>query len=593
MYIEPNSSFYILKNCPLDTSFDHSIWFSSQAEQYAYFNSLAKYRLTKQSYQRANSGAMRVNILSDNLYDCNYIMFQNTSFGNKWFYAYITAVNYINNETSEITYIIDPLQTWLFNFKFEDCFIEREHTSSDRIGEHLVPEGLETGEYVCTGLVYRKGWDEQVINIITTFGVENDFTPNFKTSECGMYSGIFSGLTIYSFNLNNSISMNYCAKFLKDITDAGRSDGIVGLFMCPKFMVTEKVDGHDKLAINSKPNSYMVTINKPYSNIDGYVPKNNKLFTSPYIGLVVTNGEGDAHTYSYEYFGQDGFSEDCNFTEYYSYNPSPEATTAPFRYKRNFYVGGKDGYNWEERLNMSGFPFCAYAVDAYRAWLAQKKATLPYETAQMALGAITTMLGANAIGGGLSNAPAFSGSGGSASSFTGLVPQFQYNNVAGWGNVGGMVGAGAGVAPVAAMACALGAIRVAGSVGNFVLDQLKQKSLASIQPPKMNGSISGSGLSTACGVKRFTYYQMSIRAEFAKQIDNFFSVFGYKTNRLGKPNPYARPHWNYIKTTNCVIKSSMPADDAEAICALFNRGITLWRKGSEVGNYSLDNRPKG
>ena len=52
MYIEPNSSFYILKNCPLDTSFDHSIWFSSQAEQYAYFNSLAKYRLTKQSYQR-------------------------------------------------------------------------------------------------------------------------------------------------------------------------------------------------------------------------------------------------------------------------------------------------------------------------------------------------------------------------------------------------------------------------------------------------------------------------------------------------------------------------------------------------------------
>lgn len=48
-----------------------------------------------------------VGINAENLYDCNYIMFQNASFGTKWFYAFITSVAYENNETSRITMEID------------------------------------------------------------------------------------------------------------------------------------------------------------------------------------------------------------------------------------------------------------------------------------------------------------------------------------------------------------------------------------------------------------------------------------------------------------------------------------------------------
>ena len=69
-------------------------------------------------------------------------MFQNTSFGIKWFYAFITNVEYINNETSEITIEIDVMQTWHFDYTVNQCFVEREMAATDDIGGNLVPETL-------------------------------------------------------------------------------------------------------------------------------------------------------------------------------------------------------------------------------------------------------------------------------------------------------------------------------------------------------------------------------------------------------------------------------------------------------------------
>ena len=66
-------------------------------------------------------------------------------------------------------------------------------------------------------------------------------------------------------------------------------------------------------------------------------------------------------------------------------------------------------------------------------------------------------------------------------------------------------------------------------------------------------------------------------------------MYGYQTNRVKTPNISARPHWNYIKTNDCVIEGSVPCDDMNKICSIFDGGITFWKKGSEVGNYSLDN----
>ena len=56
-----------------------------------------------------------------------------------------------------------------------------------------------------------------------------------------------------------------------------------------------------------------------------------------------------------------------------------------------------------------------------------------------------------------------------------------------------------------------------------------------------------------------------------------------------------RPHWNYIKTANCIIHAAsgkgLPQDAENEISTIFNNGITFWMNASEVGNYSLDNSP--
>ena len=147
MYIEPNTNIKICKGVPLDNTYLNTLWFNDTSSQNAYFASKIKYNLTAQSYQRVVKGKMRIEIKSENLYDCNYLCFQNTSFGTKWFYAFILNVEYVNNVTSEITFEIDVMQTYLFDATLKSCFVEREHSLTDNIGDNLIPENLDTGDY--------------------------------------------------------------------------------------------------------------------------------------------------------------------------------------------------------------------------------------------------------------------------------------------------------------------------------------------------------------------------------------------------------------------------------------------------------------
>ena len=56
MYIAPNSTIKILRNVPLDPTYDHTIYFPTGNTgldiQVAYFSGKAKYTFTEQSYQR-------------------------------------------------------------------------------------------------------------------------------------------------------------------------------------------------------------------------------------------------------------------------------------------------------------------------------------------------------------------------------------------------------------------------------------------------------------------------------------------------------------------------------------------------------------
>ena len=109
-------------------------------------------------------------------------------------------------------------------------------------------------------------------------------------------------------------------------------------------------------------------------------------------------------------------------------------------------------------------------------------------------------------------------------------------------------------------------------------------------PDQARGGL-GNQTMAAIGLLDFAFMHKHIKPEFVTIIDDYFNMFGYATHKVKIPNRTARPHWTYTKTVGCVVHGSVPCDDLNKICSIYNNGITFWNNGSEVGNYSLDNRP--
>ena len=78
----------------------------------------------------------------------NYVMYKNPEYKDRFYYAYITDMKYINDNMTEIKIKTDVFQSWQFDFIYKRSYIEREHVNDDTIGKHTIPEAVELGEYV-------------------------------------------------------------------------------------------------------------------------------------------------------------------------------------------------------------------------------------------------------------------------------------------------------------------------------------------------------------------------------------------------------------------------------------------------------------
>lgn len=505
MYIEPNAVIRVLKNCPLDNTYEHTLYFGGSEAQFEYFASLTKYTLTRQTYQRVNRSRMRVQVKADDLYDCNYIMFQNSSFGSKWFYAFIKSVEYVNNVTSEIEYEIDVMQTWAFDYQLGQSFVEREHSATDVAGENLVPENLERGDYISEDFDASGEIGGKSIVVAATFD------KNYDNISGSYYGGVFSGLWFTTFE-NTPAGASECANFIQNA--GSKSDGIVAVFLMPTAMVTES-----NAAAVSKTLEKTKFLN--LKRADGGSVKNKKLLTYPYNLLYVTTLQGNHAEYHYEYFSGDA----CEFNIGGDMSPNPSVILAPVNYKGV-------STNYDEKLVLSGFPQLSFNTDTFKQWVAQNALSLPVNALSSSLGA------AKAIG------------------------------------TAAAAGLASTIAPVAA------GVAVAG-----VVSEVYQHS---VMPHQAKGG-GGSTAMAAMGLLDFVFMHKHIRPEFVSIIDDYFTVYGYATHRVKVPNRAVRPHWTYTKTIGCVVHGSVPCDDMSKICKIYDNGITFWKNGSEVGNYSLDN----
>lgn len=364
MYIEPNSNIKIYRNVPLDNTYNHTLYFSSLSDQNAYFHGnsgILKYNLTSQSYQRVVKGSMRIAIKADNLYDCNYLAFQNASFGSKWFYAFITGVEYVNNETSEITFEIDPVQTYFFDVHLRECYVEREHSSSDKPGDNIVAENIDIGDITCNA-VSGSGHFSSYVAVVATA-----YDPDGQAG--GYQGGLFSGVNYIAGLINTPKQVQSLLDYLDATVDANKEDSVVSIFLMPAEFYTK-----------DSATSFQVSRVDKNNTIHGYKPRNKKLLTYPYNYLSVDCGNNDA-IYRYEWFKD----EYCDFAMFGCVSCNPQIMLVP----QNYNGADGDDFNYVEKLVMQGFPQVAWSIDSFRAWLAQEASS----TAIQGVGSIASVAG--------------------------------------------------------------------------------------------------------------------------------------------------------------------------------------------------------
>ena len=533
MVITPNSKIKLIKN-PLKLDSNNEITFSNATTQYNYFNSLPKLEFDNLTYIRKDN-ILRIetddNLTFEDLLGYNFCMYQNTHFDNKWFYAFITDITWINPSLTEIKIETAYFQTWQFDLIYMDSFIEREHVDDDTIGIHTIPEDLETGDYFPS--------EQSIMNYGTLYanpyyvcaGVSENILDN--NSPVLQYNRIYSG--IQYLVIRDEISLN---NFIKKYDNAGKNEAISCLFMIPgafidngsaiTWSVVDNIHyksvttGEDSTTIKnlsiSRPSQIGISSNK-------YTPKNNKLYTENYMYILYDNMCGSTAKYCYEYFSN---PNECTFQCIGAITPGCSLQTHPLNYK------GLPSNISEGVLNAK-LPICSWNSDIYTNWLTQNgvNRTIAYVTSglQIAGGLLLSSSGAGSIMGGSQ--------------------------------------------------VASGALNIANLMG--------QKHEHSIAPDQAKGNINNGDVIFAHNRFYPTFYKMSIKEEYAKAIDDYWSMFGYKVNRLGKPHIKARTYYDYIKTVNINIEGNIPETDLIKIREMFDNGIRFWHNTTHYLDFSVNN----
>lgn len=106
-----------------------------------------------------------------------------------------------------------------------------------------------------------------------------------------------------------------------------------------------------------------------------------------------------------------------------------------------------------------------------------------------------------------------------------------------------------------------------------------------------------SDINFVSGNTTFKFQRLRCKDEYLRQIDSYFSMYGYKVNEIKTPNLRTRTQFNFLKISeNSVIgvaqtgsSLSPSAKDLEVINNVCRRGVTIWHNHNIMGNIGIDN----
>lgn len=516
MNVTPSTNLYLLRGVPITNNYKDTLYFASKTDQYNYFYSKRIQTYSDFTYQRVESGKVRVALGAETCYTCNYLMFQNENFGTKWFYAFITGVEYVNNACTEITYELDKVQTWFYDLTLKPCMVVRQHATNDGYYVNCEPEAFaDDAKYV--------SWEQDCTegNVFVTLSTGH--------MNVGTMDSVWNPNTQYALinNIPCALEVNYfqdtdagrrdLVTFIQNIVNGGHEQDLIAVYCTSAF-------------VGLAPNAGIPTFGDYGANkqtlrtgaFQGYTPKNNKMYNYPFCKLAVKSPTNEKH-YAIEDFRTGTGTTQIDSANFYVYAvtiPTPTLLIVPRNYRG-------ETVNYDEGIDITDFPYVPISGDTFKMWCVQNN-------------------------------------GGYLANFIGQLSALAFSSDA----VGTYIG-----------------IRQSIQEG---ANWLGQSINASQRPDNVYGLEKGNIFSN---LKKNGFRLQCLTYDYwkARQVDSYFTMYGYAENHVMTPNIHARQKWTYVQTSGCTLVGNAPSDDISFIENCFNNGITWWVNPSEVGNYELTN----
>lgn len=576
----------LIGRVPFDNSYRHTLTFSSVSEQTSFMMGRMDSSLEKDTYTYVRmNNSIRVMFNAERLYTYDYVMYQNSNYGDKWFYAFIVGVNYVNENCTELVLELDVMQTWYFDYTLKSCFVEREHVNDDTVGAHLNEEPAMPLQYQHLNFdmhIMEPRWGVLLLNAYMHY-VDDEYHSNGVDPCQGVWTqGQYNACRYAIYDLNDADSKQRLSLDVQSLNQHGAAETIADAFTLPAncFSIDDLIKFPIKINDTWTRTSGKVwtlqegvlpmaaggtSVSKP-SALGTYTPKNNKLLCYPYNYLEIGDFTGRVEDWRYEYFGTNGF---CRLSQRMVASADCQGYVTPDAY--NGIPDSPGGHSFKPFT----FDFTnkiSWVYSTYQNWAAQNALNN-----QLAiLGGVGAM--AFSFLPGISAAGKMLGAGAAQMEHLGGLGlgQASQNALMSYSNAATRE-FGATKPNMGALGGGLAAI--ASTMGN--IDRMRK------HPNTSNGNVGGNSR-LQNGYTGWYTSQVCLLPEYAAIVDDFLDMYGYQVDRVKVPNRTGRPYWNYVKCQNSCHVGNVPSDMMNQINKIYDAGITFWHT-SDVGNYSLNN----
>lgn len=567
------------RGVPLDSSYRNIMHFPTRADQLKYFATVRKKHGSAtdpnaQPYlyfdltQMRLYGKVQIAQSLQNLQDVNYLYFLNPYFtrtavnwddiksspyisepwsdpqveDQQWYFAFIDKVEFVNAKCADIYFTIDVFNSFLNCWKIMPSYVSRETPETDNYFEHKIEENLDCGEYMISKSLFVSaskitspggtdgGWSSLFLEAKT----DNDEIQGFTVG--GKYFAPY-----FFYHARNPLAV---AELKDYFTKYGYK--VFAAYYLPTNLV-------NNMSSQNSSTLYTTTYNfaaedKGFGN---YIPKNKKLYNFPFNVIEISNNSESSLTLKPEFFK--GLIDGGLVAQYSvrGYMGSrPEIVVAP-----NNYLGNPNNESQQMNISYDNFPQIPWSTNAYEQWYAfnGNRHNLNMKKAE-----VMDYVGAAEKGLNLIRGISTSGSNKEV--------------------VEGVASSGGGIA---------GSIVDAYFRGEAV-EAMKKDYLN--MPQTVSGYLPSSDFNLFFNRIGFSFYRKNITEDYARKIDSYFTRYGYRVDRVKTVDVTTLPRgYKYIRTqdANIVLKFDRGCTNVALleIKSAFDRGLTIWKDPTKVGDY--------